>query len=316
MDERRDEVDADAFGSLLFVGSDRRLRPTWRVLLAWPLLWVLTGAVLTGNLLGVLGPLLDDGGHLTGLAQSLLHGGFLAVALLVWARHLDRRPLSDYGVEISSRWLGDAAVGFVAVLVGSAIWLGFGSMLGLTITSVWPAYSVGSLLVVPAVLLVALGLHGAVQQVVFFRVILDGAAEGLAGRGVAAGPAAVGAVLVAAAFFVNMHDVNTGLRLLDLAIVGTLFGLLFLHTGELALGIGAHFGALYVPSVVFASASRSTDGPALFEVAGTLPGGLGTVGQVGFPRLVLAYLVLVAWLWWRRGGVFIRRTVVRRWGPS
>lgn len=320
MDEQHEEADADGvtatLDSIAFVVGADRLRPTWRVLLAWPLLWVLTGAVLTGNLMGALRPFLGDGGHLAGLAQSVLHGGFLAVALVVWARSLDRRPLSDYGVDVSWRWLGDAAGGFVAVLVGSAVWLGFGSTLGLTITAVWSAYSLGSLLVVPAVLLVALGLHAAVQQIVFFRVILDGAVEGLAGRGVAAGPAAVGAVLVAAAFFVNMHDVTSGLRLLDLAIVGTLFGLLFLHTGELALGIGAHFGALYVPSVVFASASRASDGPALFEVAGSLPGGLGTVGQVGFPRLILAYLLLVAWLRWRRGGVPVRRTVVRRWGRS
>lgn len=148
---------------------------------------------------------------------------------------------------------------------------------------------------------VALVLHAAVQQVVFFRVILKNAAEGLHRRGMNASQAAMVAVPVAVLFYILIHDLTTPLRVLDLAVVGGIFGLLYLHTGELALGIGAHFGALYTGTFVFA----------VIRVTGSLSGVVGAIDQYGFPKMVVAYLVVLAWLSWWRGAVSIHDGIAR-----
>ena len=280
---------------------DPRVRATWRVLLAMPVLWVLTGGILAGNVQSAVG-VLPNGGAGGGLAQSLLHAGFFLVVLGVWARYLDRRPLSDYGVSASPRWVRDGIVGFVAVLVGLGVWGGVTTALGGTSVAVAPSVPQGSVLLGVIAPFVALVLHAAVQQVVFFRVILGSAAEGLHRRGVSAPQAVAGAVPVAVLVFVLMHGQAGPLRLLDLAVAGGVFGALYLHTGELALGIGAHFGALYGGVVV----------SAVVRVTGSLSGIPGVLDQYGFPKMLIAYVVIVAWLRWWRGEVPIR-TDIARW---
>lgn len=281
-------------------GRDPRVRATWRVLLAMPVLWVLTGGVLAGNVQSTVG-VIPDAGATGGLAQSLLHAGFFLVALAAWARYLDRRPLSEYGVSASPRWGRDGVVGFAAVLVGFGAWTGVTSALGGTSVTVAPSVPQGSVLLGVIAPFVALVLHAAVQQVVFFRVILESAAEGLHSRGLGARRALAGAVPVAVLLFVVMHGQAAPLRLLDLAVAGGVFGMLYLHTGELALGIGAHFGALYGGIVV----------SALLRVTGSLSGVPGVLDQYGFPKMLVAYVVILAWLRWRRGAVPIRSDVAQ-----
>lgn len=284
---------------------DSRVRATWRVLLAMPFLWVLTGGVLAGNVQSAVGVLPGAGTTGGGVTQSLLHAGFFLVALAAWARYLDRRPLSEYGVSASPRWVRDWIVGFVAVLVGFGAWTGVTSALGPTSVAVAPSVPQGSVLLGVIAPFVALVLHAAVQQVVFFRVILESAAEGLHSRGASAARAVAGAVPFAVLLFVLMHGQAGPLRLLDLAVAGGVYGMLYLHTGELALGIGAHSGALYGGIVV----------SALVQVTGSLSGIPGVFDQYGFPKMLIAYVVILVWLRWRRGAVHIRSDVAR-WSSS
>lgn len=266
-----------------------------------PVLWTLTGAVLAGNVQSAIEAIPAGGATGGGVAQSLLHAGFFLAALLGWARFLDRRPLSDYGVSGSRGWLRDGAVGFAAVLVGAGGWTGLTSVLGGTTVKLAPSVPRGSVLLGLVLPFVALLLHAAVQQVVFFRVILGTAAEGLHSRGVSASRAAVAAIPVAVLLFVLMHGSATPLRVLDLAVAGGVFGLLYLHTGELALGIGAHLGALYSGIVV----------SAVVQEGGSLSGTLGALDRYGSPTMLIAYAVVVAWLLWWRGGLPIQRDVAR-----
>ena len=277
--------------------EDTRLRATWRVLLAYAVLWVLTGGVLAGNLQARVGLLPAGPEPLAGLTQSLLHAGFLVVALAGWARYVDRQPLSAYGVSASPRWARDAAVGVVALVAGHGLWLAFGGLVGGLSVSPTLSPPDGSWLLAAVAPALALALHAVVQQVVFFRVVLEAGAEGLHARGLTRSNALLGALPVAVLLFVVMHHLPSGLRVLDLAVAGGVFGLLYLQTGDLALGTGLHVGALYAGGVVFAA--PSTAGPAVFTVAGSLPGALGVVSQYGFPRVVLAYLLLLGWLRWR-----------------
>lgn len=302
---------ADHLRSAVWGVNDPRVRATWRVLLAVPILWFLTGGVLTGNVQAAAAWLPSGPSPLGGLTQSLLHGGFFLVALAAWARYLDRRPLSSYGVSASRRWLGDLLVGFAAVVVAFGAWYSLGSSLGWTSVAVSTSAPRGSFLLGLAIVLVALALHVWVQQAVFFRVVLGNAAEGLHSRGVAAPRAVVGGLFVAILSFFAIHDVTTLPRLVDLAVAGGVFGLLYVHTGELALPIGVHLGANYAGAALFASASNQAAGPAVFRVSESLPGTVETIGSLGFPKLVVAYLLVVAWLRWRRGGVWIHRGIAR-----
>lgn len=283
----------ERFRSVVWGRTDPRVRATWRVLLAMPILWTFSGAVLAGNVQAAVEVIPSGRAPGGGLAQSLLHGGFFLITLLGWARYLDREPLSNYGVSVSLGWLRDFVIGFAAVIVGFGVWIGLGAVLGETTVVVSPTIPQGSVFFGFVIPVVALVLHAAVQQVVFFRVILKNAAEGLHSRGVSAVPAAIGAVPVAVLLFIVMHGELTILRVLDLAVAGSIFGLLYVHTGELAMGIGAHFGALYAGIVV----------SAVIRVTGSLPGVLGLINQYGFPKIVVAYLMVVAWLIWWHGEI-------------
>jgi hypothetical protein len=285
--------------AVVFGEEDTRVRAIWRVLLAMPILWILTGDVLTANLMSIIGPLGDS--TVTGLASSLLHGGFLLIALIPWARYFDRQPLSNYGIAGSLNWIRDFFIGFVVVVIGQALWISIGSLSGgksIQVSLSTPDESLLFWLVLP---FVALVLHAAVQQIVFFRVILKNAAEGLHSQGVAASQAVLAAVPVATVLFIAMHGSTTPLRILDLAVAGCIFGLMSLHTGELGLGIGAHFGAFYSGTVVLS----------VIQVTGSLSGVLGTIDQYGFPKMVLAYLVVVAWLVWLHGELPLQGSIAR-----
>jgi hypothetical protein len=295
---------ADALRVVIFGRDDPRVRATWRVLLTMPVLWILTGGVLAGNVQSSIGVIPSGQSLGSGLAQSILHGGFFLLALVVWARYLDRQPLSNYGVSVSLGWVRDFLVGFVAVVIGNGVWIGLGSLFGgrsVQISPSVPDESVLSWLLIP---FVALILHTAIQQIVFFRVILKNAAEGLHSRGMNARQAALAGIPIAVVFFVLMHGSTTPLRVFDLAVAGGIFGLLYLHTGELGLGIGAHFGAFYSGTLLFA----------VFQVTGNLPGLLGRIGEYGFPKMGIGYLVVIAWLMWQRSEIPIQESTAR-WNP-
>lgn len=281
--------------------SDSRVRATWRVLLAMPVLWTITGAILTGNVQSAIEAIPSGGAMGGGVAQSLLHAGFFLAALLVWARYLDRQPLSNYGVSISRGWVRDAVVGFAAVLIGSGVWIGLTSVLSETTVVIAPSIPQESILIGLVFPFVALVLHAAVQQVVFFRVILETAAEGLHSRDISPDHAAVAAIPVAVLLFILMHGSMTALRIFDLAVAGSIFGLFYLHTGELGLGIGAHFGALYSGIVL----------SAVIQETGSAAGVLGVLDQYGFPTMMIAYVVVVAWLLWSQGELPIESDIAR-----
>lgn len=295
---------ASPVGRLRFLGfgeDDSRVRATWRVLLAMPILWSLTGAVLTGNLQSSVGLIPSGQSTGSGLAASLLHASFLIIALVLWSRYVENQPLGNYGISASFNWVRDFLIGFVAVVIGQIVWFEISSLPGGKSVHVAPSTPDESLLFWLVLPFVALVLHAAVQQVVFFRVILKNAAEGLHSRGVNANRAVLTAVPVAVLFFIAMHGSMTPLRILDLAVVGGIFGLLYLHTGELGLGIGAHFGALYGGTIVFA----------VIQVTGSLPGILGSIDQYGFPKMGVAYLVVLVWLRSRRNEITIQDSIAR-----
>lgn len=289
---------------------EARVRATWRVLLAWPVLWFVMGTIAVAVGAAIIPARMSLPTNM--LAVGLLQGGFFAGALVVWARYLDRRPLADYGLSVSSSWLVELVVGFGAVLVGYGAWHAVGTSLGWTSVEVALAAPQDSLVLGLGAIFVAVAVNVWVQETVFIGVILTNAAEGLSSRGMAPSRAVIGAWAVAVLLFTVKHRPAAPDRVLNLVLALGVFGLLYVHTGELALSIGVHTGVNYVGNALFVSPSVAVDRPTIFHVSNSLSGLLGSLNEGAIPQILLAYLVVVVWLTWRRGEVPIE-TGLTQW---
>lgn len=201
---------------------------------------------------------------------------------------------------------------FGAVLVAFVLWFGVGSALDWTTVTMSLSAPGVSMAAGLAAAFIALGLNVWVQETVFYGLVLKGAAEGLRGRGLAARCAVLAALCLAAAYFVLIHGETRPRHMFDLLVAGAVFGALYVHTGSLALPIGAHLSANFVGGRVFVPVSAAGDRVAVFAVSGGFPG--FDLLNMGFPKVLLAYLVLLGWLQWRHGGVGIE-TAVAEWTP-
>lgn len=302
-DEGDERAVADRLRSLVWGRNDPRVRATYRVLLAWPVLWFVAGtlSVLIAGL--VLHP-----GSGTGLRMSvggLLQAGVFAVFLLGWARVLDRRRIEDYGLAVDAGWIADLLAGFGAVLVGSTVWLGLGTAMGWATVGVAATNPQGSL---------ALGLVGVfvgvlanvwVQETVFFGVAATAGAEGLRARGVDPRQAVLAAWAVAVALFTVKHRPEAAPRMLNLIVVLGVYGLLYVHTGQLALSVGVHAGVNFAGQTLLADPAFAAEGPSLMHASTSLSGLSGSLSSGAVPHVLVAYLLLLGWIWVRRGGVSV-----------
>lgn len=274
-----------------FVDDDNRVRATWRVVLAWPLLPLVgVGVALVMPVMGLSGMI--PGGPL----QGILFVGML----LVWARYIDRRPITDYGVAATRQWLTRVLGGFAVVVL---VWSGWHA---LAITQGWMQIQWATLMPQSAVgtwvgAAVSLAINTWVQDVVFFAIVLKGTAEGLHSRGVEPRRAVLGGWLVSILFFTAIHGQATLLDAANSVVTAAVFGLLYLHTGDIGLTIGVHWGSSYAAGVLFPT--QSGLGPSVFEVTEALwwtKGGLTPI------YLYLAtYLLVVGWLRVSRADVSI-----------
>ncbi|MDZ7731005.1 MAG: hypothetical protein U5K37_08910 [Natrialbaceae archaeon] len=120
------------------------------------------------------------------------------MALWVWARYLEDASLWDYGISATPQWALECLVGYLAFVGAILIWAGIGVATGTATVSTGPPSDGLGIIVISVV---SLALHAAVQQVVFFRVILGSALEGLYARELAQ-PLVIGiSVIVAAISF-------------------------------------------------------------------------------------------------------------------
>jgi len=271
--------------SIFFGTNDPRLRATWRFLLACPLL------PLVGALVALVMPLIGVAGMIPG---GPLQGIVLLAILVPWARYVDRQPLSDYGVSATPSWVLNLLVGFLGTAAVWSIWHATASALGwmqIEVSLTAPQESLAFGLIGT---LVSLAINTWVQDVVFFAIILTVAAEGLRGRGVDARWAVVGGWVVGALFFTAIHGTPTVSDFASTLVGGAVYGLLYVHTGSLALTIGAHWGGGYVVTSVFTSEPMVGTFPSVFQVTKSLPGGIE--GFVGIALYVATYVVLAGWI--------------------
>lgn len=293
--------------------SDPRLRASWRVLLAFVLFVVVTLAMVSAlaglDSLGVtLAPI-----EMATVGIPL--GAVLFFAVLVpWARYIDRRPLAAYGFERSWRWLTDLVVGFLAVAIGTGLWYGVGVALGWTSVELVWAYEGGPVGLWTALMVVVWGMSGAYQATLYFGLWLTNAAEGLASRGLSPRRAVIVAWAVTAVLFVLRHTPGDLGEAGMLLAGGTVFGAMYVQSGELALPIGAIGWGNFVNLVLFVPHDFELEAPVVFEVTQSLPAGLDLLADPRLPQMVIAYVVVVTWLHWRRDDLWID-TSLTEWTP-
>lgn len=288
------------------LGEDEpRLRATWRFLLAVPLLPLV--ALLLALVMDVLG-----------LAGLIVGGPIQAIVFLivlgVWARAIDRRPLTDYGVSPTRTWLIDLLAGVSVVVLAHLLWYGLGLAGGWTTIAV-SLTAPQDLLVIGIVgTFLSLGLNVWVQDTVYFGIVHRTAAKGFRSRGLASQRAAVGGLLVAVLVFTGLHEVVGPVELVDYLLFGSIMAALYLFTGNLALTTGVHWGVSATAGLLFPVADMVESSPTLFVVTETLPGLLGTVSAHRMPQVAIAFMLLIGWMKWRQGAVSIE-TSIAQWKP-
>jgi len=292
--------------------EDTRFRATYRVLLAFPVLWLLVGTVSV-----VLASQVIPAGATKGLRMAVggsLQAALVAGALVVWARYLDRRPPSDYGTSFEGKWVVDAAVGFLAVLAGAAVWLGVGSAMGWASVVVTPGTPAGSLGLQLAGVFLGVAVNVWVQETVFWGVALKNGAEGLAARDVTPARAVLAAWAVAVVLYVAMHGPSQVGRTVNLFVVLGVYGLLYVHTGNLALSIGVHTGVNYAGQTLLGDPSYAAAQPTIAQASTSLGGIAGSLSGGAVPHVLLAYVLLLGYLRWRHGAIGVV-TVLADWTP-
>lgn len=302
--------------TFLFGTDDPRIRATWRVILSWVLLFAWSVVTVFGG--GLTKPLWSG---VPSPAQQILNVGvgtaiFLALFAL-FARYVDRRPFSDYGFARSRTWLAELAVGFLAVFTGTALWDLLGVGLGWTTLelALYPSNlaAVGWLLA----LLVPWYFSGLTQSLLSVALVTNNAAEGLNARGARLVYAGTGAVAVAILFFTLRHSPSGATRVLSLVFGGAVFTLLYVHSGNLALSIGAIGSANYTNRFIFAntvSGGPAGDGLHVFQLSQSLPGAVDALAGTNLPVMLITYLLTVGWLAWRRNGLVIHPSLTQ-WRP-
>lgn len=281
--------------------EEPRVRAVWRFLLAWPLL------PLVGLLVALVMPVVGVSGRIPG---GVFQGVIFLGMLVVWARFVDRRPLSDYGVAATRSWLVTLVVGFGVVISVWSGWHLLAASQGLMHIE-WSMTAPGGLVVAKLVgALVSVAINTWVQDMVFFAIVLKCAAEGFRSRGVDPTRAVLGGWLVGIAFFTAIHGQASVLDTVNSLVIAGVFGLLYLHTGDLALTIGVHWGSSYAAGFVFVTGTLASQAPSVVRVSDAIPWAKGMATPI---YLYLAtYVVLVGWLRLRRGEVSIE-TDLAQW---
>lgn len=306
MSSQDDERPAVGLGprlrSVVRGSEDPRIRALWRVLLATQVI-LFTGAVAQAVAAGL---------GLSGwLLVGLLHATTFGLTLLAWARYLDRRPVGEYGLTASGRWVLDVAIAFVAVLSTQSLWYGTGDALGLTSVAATGTAPDGTVAVGLATAFVGIGANVWVQETAYFGLVLRNAAEGFHARGLTARQAVLGGWVVGALYVVVVHQ--GGLQRPGLYVTGGLAGLLYVHTGELALPVGFHFGVNYTGGWVFAPVSAAGERATVFAVSEG-HALFSALGGPAIPQMAGAYLLPLAWLRLRGGPIGIVEPIAR-WTP-
>lgn len=293
--------------SLVRNDVERRPRAPVRLVVGFLLIATLgvVGTVAAELLAGAVWPSRPQAYVLVGSTLGLAAGA--AAGVVVVARLLDRRPVTDYGFRGGRAWWRDAAAG-----AGLAIGIQ-ATILGVALAAGWAVVVDGLragpegivLAVVASVVLFAV--VGVYEELVVRGFVLKNVAEGTARYGSV--PAVAAAVVVSSLLFGGVHLLNAGASLVSTAVIAVIavtLGAGYVLTGRLGLAVGFHAAWNVAMGVLFGQPVSGLVPPAqLLVVEATGPaawtggafgleaGLLGVLGAVAGLAGVVAYARLV-----------------------
>ena len=222
--------------------TEHRPRALWRILGAFVLVAIgsqLLPSVLFGN--SNLPP------SLLGLAQNIFTVVTVLLVVIIWARFVDHRRLTAYGLKVGPDWIRDASVGIVIAFIA------WGLALAVHLTTGWahisavlsPGTAENALpfIIALAAFVVQFLLVGIWEELLFRGLMLTNAAEGFHTRWLSERGAVLAGLAVSSLLFGVVHvDQATSLPALGFwVLMGMVLGSTYIITDSLALPIGLHF---------------------------------------------------------------------------
>jgi CAAX amino terminal protease family. len=226
--------------SVLWNRTEGRPRALWRVLGAYVAslvgILVLPGLALAGTELPP---------SVTGAASNLI-GALVGLLLAVgFAKYVDRRPLTDYGLAFGPSWLTDFGAGSVIALIGMAVALPVSLLAGwATVSEVFSGGAGANVLPFAAafgVWTVQWALTAFWEELAFRGLILTSAVEGLRSRWLSDRGAVVAGVVSSSLIFSIGHFPGSLEGFGSRMILGVILGAAYVWTDSLALPMGLHF---------------------------------------------------------------------------
>ncbi|WP_253737859.1 CPBP family intramembrane glutamic endopeptidase [Halohasta salina] len=308
---------------LLWNRSERRLRAPWRLAVGLVFFGLVAVASVLGLqllrvVLGVDGLLNAAGPTVRPLVLNAVVGLLVAAALVVVARLLDRRLMSDYGLGVDREWWVDWAVGLVigagAITAAVAVGLAGG---WLAVDRVGPAAgSLPAFAALTAVFVVV----GFYEELFVRGYLLTNLAEGFRWVDRFGAPVAAAlATLLSALLFGGLHATNpsaTTASTIVIAAAGVMLALGYLYTGELALSIGIHTTWNAFQGLVYGLPVSGISLPV--SIVRTAPRGSTVVsggpfgpeaGLLGLFGVIVAALGVVGYCRFRYGTIAVRPTI-------
>ena len=305
--------------------DDRRLRALWRLTLHVILVAVLFVAL--GVLVTLASEDLEDSLAI-GLVEMALSGLAIVAGTFLAARFLDRRPISDLGLQFSSHWWRDLGYGlflgaFLMLLIFLVeLALGWVTVEELLSTNRSAPFALAILW--PLTQFLAVGIY---EELVSRGYHFKNLAEGLSFSPLGRKRAILLAWLISSAVFGLLHAFNpnaTVISTVNLFLAGLFLGLPFLLTDQLAMPIGIHITWNFFQGNVFGFPVSGTSnnettfiavqqgGPDLWTGGAFGP----EAGLLGLAAIVVGSLLIVWWVKRTRGAVGFALAVAEYQSPA
>lgn len=266
--------------------TEHRPRALWRILGVFVLV-----AIGSQVLPSVLFRNTDLPPSVLGVAHNVLTVGIVVFVVVIWARYIDRRRLTEYGLEVDTEWVRDAGVGVVIAFVA------WGLALVVHLTTGWahisavlsPGNATNALpfAVALTAFVVQFLLVGIWEELLFRGLVLKNAAEGFHSRWFSERSAVLAGLVASSLLFGVVHvDQATSLPELGFwVLMGLVLGSTYITTDSLAIPIGLHFATNLAFNNVYGLSNVRSE---TADVAATLlrPEFTGPTGFVGVSGLV------------------------------
>ncbi|WP_238987662.1 CPBP family intramembrane glutamic endopeptidase [Halobellus captivus] len=220
--------------------------------------------------------------------------------IVIWARYVDRRRLTEYGLHVGPEWVRDAGAGVVIAFVAWGLALAVHLTVGWThISAVLSPGNAANALPFAVALIAFVAqflLVGIWEELLFRGLVLKNAAEGFHTQWFSERGAVLAGLVASSLLFGVVHvDQATSLPALGFwVLMGLVLGSVYVITDSLAIPIGIHFATNLAFNNVY---GLSNVRPETAEVAAALlrPEFTGPTRFVGVSGLVnVGVVVLIA----------------------